>query len=168
MDIPVWSCACFRPRGVPQVCPRVERSARHEGRCLFGGYHRGYPQQRDPRGSADRRAGGGGTVSPRLKSPRRYPRSLRRTAGCARTLTIFTRVSQGCAAGVGAHGQWLGCACSTRWCRATTRVHDRADADARGLQASHNLNLTASRCRFDPALADTSAMHTISRAACRP
>ncbi len=134
------------------------------GVCLFGGHHRGYPRS-GVIVSGLRRMGVPVvecTVSPKLKSPRRYPalvRAYRRLRGDFDVLFVpeFRHKDVPLA---WALARWSGklCVFDPLVSRYDTRVHDRADTAAHGLQAWHNLNLDrVSLSLPDLALADTAA-----------
>jgi glycosyltransferase involved in cell wall biosynthesis len=134
------------------------------GVCLFGGHHAGYPRS----GviiSGLRRIGVpvyDCTVSPKLKSPRRYPalvRAYRRCRGDFDVLFVpeFRHKDVPLA---WALARWSGklCVFDPLVSRYDTRVHDRGDADAGGMQAWHNHNLDRLTLSLpDLALADTMA-----------
>lgn len=100
------------------------------------------------------------TVSPRLKSPRRYPALIsayRRLRGDFDVLFVpeFRHKDVPLAWALARRTSKL-FVFDPLVSRYDTRVHDRADADARGLQASHNLNLDRIALSLpDLALADT-------------
>jgi len=134
------------------------------GVCLFGGHHRGYP--RSGVIVAGLRSIGVPVIecvaNPKLKSPRRYAalvRSYRRTHGDFDVLFVpeFRHKDMPLA---WALARWSGKACvfDPLVSRFDTRVHDRGDAGAHGLQAWHNRNLDRlSMSLADLALADTHA-----------
>jgi len=132
------------------------------GVCLFGGHHRGYPRS-GVIVSGLRRIGvpvTECTVSPRLKSPRRYPaliRAYHRLQGDFDVLFVpeFRHKDVPLA---WALARWSGklCVFDPLVSRYDTRVHDRGDVDVRGMQAWHNLNLDRLSLSLpDLALADT-------------
>jgi glycosyltransferase involved in cell wall biosynthesis len=134
------------------------------GVCLFGGHHRGYPRSSVIM-SGLQRIGVPVvecTVSPRLKSPRRYPAlvaAYRRLRGDFDVLFVpefrHKDVPLAWVLARRTHKLFVFDPLVSRY---DTRVHDRADADARGLQASHNLNLDRIALSLpDLALADTAA-----------
>ncbi|HET6350469.1 MAG TPA: glycosyltransferase [Candidatus Krumholzibacteria bacterium] len=132
------------------------------GVCLFGGHHRGYPRSTVIVNGL-RRIGVPVTecvVSPRLKSPRRYPalvRAYRRITDPFDLVFVpeFRHKDMPLA--------WALSRLSGKTCvfdplvsRYDTRVHDRRDVPAGGAQAWHNLNLDrVSMSLADLALADT-------------
>ena len=135
-----------------------------KGVCLFGGHHRGYPRSSVIM-SGLQRIGvpvTECTVSPRLKSPRRYPaliRAYRRLRGDFDVLFVpeFRHKDVPLAWALSRRTSKL-LVFDPLVSRYDTRVHDRADADARGLQATHNLNLDRIALSLpDLALADTAA-----------
>jgi glycosyltransferase involved in cell wall biosynthesis len=134
------------------------------GLCLFGGHHGGYPRSSVIL-SGLRRIGvpvTECTVSPRLKAPRRYPalvRAYRRARGSFDVLFVpeFRHKDVPLA---WALSRWSGklCVFDPLVSRYDTRVHDRGDAGAHGLQAWHNRNLDrVSLTLPDLSLADTAA-----------
>jgi glycosyltransferase involved in cell wall biosynthesis len=133
-----------------------------KGVCLFGGYHRGYPRSSVILSGLARIGVPviDCTVSPRLKSPRRYPALLtayRRVQGDFDVLFVpeFRHKDVPLAWALSRRGGKL-CVFDPLVSRYDTRVHDRADTGARGLQASHNLNLDRIALSLpDLALADT-------------
>jgi glycosyltransferase involved in cell wall biosynthesis len=136
----------------------------NRGVCLFGGHHRGYPRSSVIM-SGLARIGVPVvecTVSPKLKSPRRYPALIAAYARLRRDFDVlfvpeFRHKDVPLA---WALSRWSGklCVFDPLVSRYDTRVHDRGDADARGLQASHNLNLDRIALSLpDLALADTAA-----------
>lgn len=135
-----------------------------KGVCLFGGYHRGYPRSSVILAGLKRTgvALSECTVSPRLKSPRRYPalvRAYRRTRGEFDVLFVpeFRHKDVPLA---WALSRWSGklCVFDPLVSRYDTRVHDRADVAALGAQAWHNRNLDRLTLTLpDLAIADTTA-----------
>lgn len=132
------------------------------GVCLFGGHHRGYPRSHVIV-SGLRRIGVPVvecTVSPRLKSPRRYPaliRAFRRCRGDFDVIFVpeFRHKDVPLAWSLSRMRGKL-CVFDPLVSRYDTRVHDRGDARDHGLQAWHNLNLDRMSLTLpDLALADT-------------
>jgi glycosyltransferase involved in cell wall biosynthesis len=133
-----------------------------KGVCLFGGHHRGYPRSAVIV-SGLRRIGVPVTecvASPRLKSPRRYAALIREYSRVRAEFDVlfvpeFRHKDVPLA---WALSRWSGktCVFDPLVSRFDTRVHDRGDADVRGMQAWHNLNLDRlSMSLPDLALADT-------------
>lgn len=136
-----------------------------KGVCLFGGHHRGYPRS-GVIVSGLRRIGVPVfecTVSPRLKSPRRYPALIRAFHRCRGEFDVifvpeFRHKDVPLAWSLSRLAGKL-CVFDPLVSRYDTRVHDRGDAGAHGLQAWHNLNLDrVSLTLPDLSLADT-GMH---------
>jgi glycosyltransferase involved in cell wall biosynthesis len=136
------------------------------GVCLFGGHHRGYPRSAVIV-SGLRRIGmpvTECTVSPRLKSPRRYPalvRAYRRSRGDFDVIFVpeFRHKDVPLAWSLSRLGGKL-CVFDPLVSRYDTRVHDRGDASVHGMQAWHNLNLD----RVSLTLPDLSLADTMSHA----
>ena len=135
-----------------------------KGVCVFGGHHRGYPRSSVIM-SGLRRIGvpvTECTVSPRLKSPRRYP-ALLRAYGRQRAEFDVLFVPEFRHKDVPlawALSRWSGklCVFDPLVSRYDTRVHDRGDADVHGMQAWHNRNLDRISLSLpDLSLADTTA-----------
>ncbi len=142
------------------------------GVCLFGGHHRGYPRS-GVIVSGLRRIGIPVlecTVSPKLKSPRRYPalvRAYRRQRDEFDVIFVpeFGHKDVPLAWSLSRLGGKL-CVFDPLVSRYDTRVHDRSDTSAHGLQAWHNLNLDRMSLTLpDLALADTAAHAHYFRAA---
>lgn len=134
------------------------------GVCLFGGHHRGYPRS-GVIVSGLRRIGVPVfecTVSPKLKSPRRYPALLHEYRRCRGDFDVlfvpeFRHKDVPLGWALARLGGKL-CVFDPLVSRYDTRVHDRGDAGAHGMQAWHNLNLDrVSLSLPDLALADTAA-----------
>lgn len=134
------------------------------GVCLFGGHHAGYPRSAVILAGLERL--GVPVVScvanPRAKLIRRYTSLLRRWRridhGVEAMFVPEFRHKDMPIAHILARGAGVPCVFDPLVSRFDTRVHDRGDADARGLQAWHNKNLD--RLAFalaDMVLADTRA-----------
>jgi len=133
-----------------------------KGVCLFGGHHAGYPRS-SVIVSGLRRIGVPVfecTVSPKLKSPRRYPALVRAYRGQRGDFDVifvpeFRHKDVPLAWSLSRLGGKL-CVFDPLVSRYDTRVHDRGDAHAHGLQAWHNRNLDrVSLTLPDLSLADT-------------
>ena len=134
------------------------------GVCLLGGHHRGYPRS-SVIVSGLRKLGVPVVEcvsSPRRKAPRRYGELLRAYARATKDFDVifvpeFRHKDVPLAWVLSRLGGTL-CVFDPLVSRFDTRVHDRRDVDARGMQAWHNLNLDRlSMSLADLALADTRA-----------
>jgi glycosyltransferase involved in cell wall biosynthesis len=132
--------------------------------CLLGGLHRGYPRS-SVLVSGLRRLGvpvEECVASPKHKAPRRYAglvRAYRRTPGNFDVIFVpeFRHKDVPLAWALSRAAGAL-CVFDPLVSRYDTRVHDRRDVDAAGLQAGHNLNLDRFAMSLaDLVLADTSA-----------
>lgn len=134
------------------------------GVCLFGGHHHGYPRS-GVIVAGLRRLGVPVVecvVSPRYKAPRRYAALVAAYARAVDDVDVvfvpeFRHKDVPLA---WALSRWRGIPCvfDPLVSRFDTRVHDRADARAGGMQAWHNLNLDRlSMSLADVSLADTRA-----------
>jgi glycosyltransferase involved in cell wall biosynthesis len=134
------------------------------GVCLFGGHHAGYPRSAVILAGLERL--GVPVVScvanPRAKLIRRYSSLVRRWQQVEHDFGAMLvpefRHKDMPLAYVLARGARVPCVFDPLVSRFDTRVHDRGDADARGMQAWHNKNLD--RLAFalaDLVLADTRA-----------
>jgi glycosyltransferase involved in cell wall biosynthesis len=133
-----------------------------KGVCLFGGHHAGYPRSAVLLAGL-RRLGVpvvDCTVSPRLKSPRRYPSLLRRYRNLKDPFDVvfvpeFQHKDMPLASML-AHAGGKLCVFDPLVSRYDTRVHDRQDVSRHGVQAWHNRNLDrVSLSLADLVLADT-------------
>ncbi len=134
------------------------------GVCLFGGHHAGYPRSAVILEGLARLGVSvvACVANPRLKVIRRYSSLLRRWKGIDHRFdAVFVpefRHKDMPLAHVLARRAGVPCIFDPLVSRFDTRVHDRADADVRGLQASHNKNLDRmSFALADVVLADTRA-----------
>ncbi|HEX5132973.1 MAG TPA: glycosyltransferase [Candidatus Krumholzibacteria bacterium] len=134
------------------------------GVCLFGGHHAGYPRSAVLLEGL-RRLGVPVVkcvVSPRWKSPRRYPALLSRYASLRDAFDVlfvpeFCHKDVPLAAALAQAGGKL-CVFDPLVSRYDTRVHDRRDVARAGAQAWHNRNLDRITMSLpDLVLADTAA-----------
>lgn len=135
------------------------------GVCLFGGHHAGYPRSAVILSGLARLGVpvASCVASPRAKVLRRYTTLLRRwrRLDCHSFEALYVpefRHKDMPLAHLLARRAGIPCIFDPLVSRFDTRVHDRGDADARGLQAAHNKNLDRmSFALADLVLADTRA-----------